>query len=383
MKTILLVFQVAVILILAACNNSNEAILAEVESVKAHWVPDSRVALFDVDAQVTSNKIFLSGETTIEEAKADLIAKLQKLKLTIVDSVKVLPARKQKWAITLISVANLREGPRHSAQLVSQAIMGTPLQVLKSEGGWSLVQSPDQYIAWVNNSSIVKMDEKAFSNWKNSKRVIVVEDCWLKDAEGNRINDLVKGCILQKEKTSGKVYLSLPDGRKGMVETKNLKDLEGWLSNVELIQDALVEQAMTFMGLPYLWGGTSSKAVDCSGFMKNIYFMNGYILARDASQQINYGQSVELKVEALEVGDLLFFGNKEKGKVTHVAMYIGDTEYIHASGRVKINSLDESRENYSEYRTASWLGAQRYIGQEKNEGLMPVSQHGWYINSIQ
>jgi len=130
--------------------------------------------------------------------------------------------------------------------------------------------------------------------------------------------------------------------------------------------------------LPYLWGGTSSKAVDCSGFVKSVYFLNGYILARDASQQINYGQKIELEIEKLQVGDLLFFGRLTPRSVTHVGMYIGNTEYIHSSGMVKINSLDSTRLNYKDYGTNCWLGAQRFINQASSEGLIPVSEHPWY-----
>ncbi|MCG8582470.1 MAG: C40 family peptidase [Bacteroidales bacterium] len=381
MKNILIALQVAVLLMVTACNRSNEVILTEVASVKKDWVPDSRVALFDVNVQFLSNQIILTGETTLEEARADLIQRLKKTGVTVIDSIKVLPMLEQKWGITSVSVANLRDEPRHAAQLVSQTIMGTPVQILKSKGGWSLIQAPDNYIAWVNNSSIVSMDEAAFSSWKSSERYIVIEDCWVLDGNGHRVSDCVKGTILQVEKTGAEANVLLPDGREGSVKANHIMKLDDWMSNIQLDQKALVEQSVTFMGLPYLWGGTSSKAVDCSGFMKNIYFMNGYILARDASQQINYGETIDLEIEALQVGDLLFFGNPEKGRVTHVAMYIGDTEYIHSSGQVKINSLDKSRENYSEYRTSSWLGAQRYIGQGVSEGLMPVSKHSWYVNA--
>jgi SH3-like domain-containing protein len=380
MKKLLIGLQFSLMLVFTACESSNDVVLNEVESVKKDWASDSRVALFDVKVQFLSDRVLLSGETTIKDAKADLLQRLQEFEIAIVDSIKVLPNQKQKWGITSISVANLRDEPRHAAQLVSQIIMGTPIQILKAKDGWSLIKSPDHYIAWVNNSSIARMDDDAFSHWKSSERCVVIEDCWLHELNGKRISDLVKGSIVAIENMADETLVSLPDGRKGVVKSENVVQFDEWLSEVQLKQDELVKQSMTFMGLPYLWGGTSSKAVDCSGFMKNIYFMSGYVLARDASQQINYGQSIELEIDSLEIGDLLFFGNKEKGKVTHVAMYIGDTEYIHASGRVKINSLDKHRTNYSEYRTVSWLGAQRYIGQKTSEGIKPVSEHSWYVN---
>lgn len=383
MRSFPLILQITVILALTACGNSHEAILAEVESVKQHWCPDSSVAIFNVDVRLKSNKVLLTGETTIKEAKTDLIKRLLALELDIVDSIIVFPDQQQKWAITSVSVANHRDRPEHAAQLVSQTIMGTPLQVLKVQDGWSLVQSPDQYIAWVNNSSMKRMNDTDFSKWKNSKRGIVMNDCWLLNDAGERVSDLVKGSIIQVDKLSENAHVLLPDGRNGVVDTKKIMLFADWVSGIHLRKDALVEQSKMFMGLPYLWGGTSSKAVDCSGFMKNIYFMSGYILARDASQQINYGHRVELKIDSLHIGDLLFFGNKNKGKVTHVAMYIGNAEYIHSSGRVKINSLDKTKDNYSAYRTVSWMGAQRYIGQQPGEGLMPVSEHNWYVNSNQ
>ncbi len=94
-------------------------------------------------------------------------------------------------------------------------------------------------------------------------------------------------------------------------------------------------------------GGFSAKAIDCSGFTSLVYLMHGIVLQRDASQQIKYGQQITLKYKykGLQSGDLLFFGRKRKNtdkmnNVTHVGMYIGDSEFIHASGRVKISSMD-------------------------------------------
>jgi len=126
------------------------------------------------------------------------------------------------------------------------------------------------------------------------------------------------------------------------------------------------------------------KGVDCSGFTRTLYFSGGIILGRDASLQFLHGDSVAVTetFEFLKPGDLIFFGHlNDRGekRITHVGMYIGDTEVIHSSGMVRINSLDPSRSNYSSYLKETLMGARRIIGAEDIKGTQWVKNHPWYM----
>ena len=387
-------FTIAILLLCVySCSKENQLLIEAnriSKCVEAKYSPDQREAVFQTSFIFEKNKLIVKGETSELIAKQALYSALEELEVRIIDSLELLPEKKllgKNWGLVTLSVVNLRVHSRHSAELVSQAIMGTPVKVLKEEDGWYQIQTPDRYIAWVDRAAIALKTEDEMEVWRNSGRIIFIPDFKLaKDIEQKEVvTDLVAGSILEIEKENQDTYnLILPDGRKIQIEKSNCEQFSGW-KNRE-IHDAtiLTRTAKQFLGRPYLWGGTSSKGVDCSGFVKSVYFMNGIILARDASLQFLHGDTIssDQGYSKLKEGDLVFFGRvkteERPMKVTHVGMYMNHGEYIHSSGRVRINSFDPKAENYNDYRSVSWLGGRRILSRIGESGITRVSEHPWY-----
>jgi hypothetical protein len=196
------------------------------------------------------------------------------------------------------------------------------------------------------------------------------------------VSDLVSGAIIsQLSETETHYEVSLPCGRRGFVQKEGCKPFSAWVNEVEATPESITRTASRFMGLPYLWGGTSSKALDCSGFTKMVYFLNGYVLERDASQQIRHGERItaENNFASLQPGDLLFYGTRNPLRVVHVGIWMGDTEVIHASGIVKQESMDPDRHNFSDYLHNTFLQEVRRItGVKLSKGIVSVKEHPWY-----
>ena len=104
-------------------------------------------------------------------------------------------------------------------------------------------------------------------------------------------------------------------------------------------KEKITENALIYLNAPYLWGGRTPLGIDCSGLTQMIYRLQGIDLPRDAYQQAKVGTTLSF-IEESEPGDLAFFDNEE-GKVIHVGIILKDNHIIHASGKVRIDRIDQ------------------------------------------
>jgi len=386
---ILLVVSVSLILTAGCKQKSTNNFKREIDSIGIVWVPDLREGIFEAELISRGLDMILKGETNIPEAKDAITGLLNKKGVIYKDSLKVLPdvsEINEPWGLVNVSVCNIRLFSSYDAEMVSQALMGSPVKILKKEGGWLLIQTPDLYLGWVDNDAIETKSIDEYEKWKSSSRVFYTAktgDIYADPSETKVISDIVAGCIVEISGSQQHGFgVKLPDGRMGFIPGDKGMNLDQLTVDTYLNPRNLVETAESFMGIPYLWGGTSSKGFDCSGFIKTVYYLNGIILTRDASQQFQYGIRIRRASfpDSLKNGDLLFFGSSGRGRprATHIGMYIGDSEFIHCSGMVRINSLDSTRANFSRFRRDSFLGVRRIIGVEYGRGIQPVLDHAWY-----
>jgi hypothetical protein len=373
-----------------ACGVKNRSQTEEIiRHFKRDEVPDKRETVFTAEAVFEKGQVILKGETDDANLKNNLLNNLQDLKIT--DEIKILPdstVGNQPFALVNVSVANFRASPGFSSELVTQALLGTPVKILKKQGGWFLIQTPDRYISWSSAGGIFPVTESELQNWQMAERVIYMgsfTQIFETGSMDNPIADVTMGGILELlEQRRNYIKVKCPAGREGFTNPENWVSFSEFRETAKPDSASIVNLAENLKGRPYLWGGTSALAMDCSGFTKTVYFMHGVILARDASLQVRHGKPVNPgdSFENLQPGDLLFFGRKaneqQTERITHVAISKGKTEYIHAAGKVEENSFNPDSEIYSEYRRNTFIRAKRVIGSEGTEGIQWIKEHPWY-----
>lgn len=291
-------------------------------------------------------------------------------------------------AVVNFSAGYLRAEPDYEAPLETQILMGTPVAVVDSSSYWRKVITPD-YTAWINVLGLAPLPEGYVAA---PKYICTAEysHVFAEPSDGAaRLSDLVLGDLLRIAadrkgaplRRKGFCRVLLPSGAAGWVPRKDVAEFSGWAAGRNPTPDNIVATALRFTGIPYLWGGNSVKGFDCSGLVKLSFFLNGVVLPRNASQQVSLGTELDVNgvpdgdFSALAPGDLLFFGSRETGRVTHVALYIGDGRIVHSSQLVRVNSLRPRDPDYYE-NAGRLLYGRRILG---TPDAAPLTGAPWYF----
>lgn len=235
-------------------------------------------------------------------------------------------------------------------RLESQLLYGEPVQVVEEKERWMRVCCLEQaspkdsrgYPGWIPTCQLTTHPEydKAWSQGPYAY-VWVPHTELTKKKTGEKVplSYMTKLPWIKTEKDE--VHVVTPDGMTGQISVDHVKVAHQL--PIATPQER-VEKAHKFLGLPYLWGGTSSHGYDCSGFMYRIFAAGGIRIPRDASVQAQYGENIPL--DQIKPGDLLFFAyEKGQGRIHHVGMYIGDNSFIHSprTGQpIKVNRLTDA-----------------------------------------
>ena len=391
------VFLLVVSLFFSACTSRSERLRVEadlvLETLHREYVPDSRIEWWDMDLIVRDDLVVLEGSLASRDIYSRVVRSMNELFPGLKIEVLLLPVEDDGRLVNALvnnSVCHLRREPSSKTELLTQSLLGTPIRILKTDHDMALIQLPDGYLGWTNHNEIHALSAEEMEAYREAGKVVFKKQYGFSycepDASSLPVSDLVLGSILTLEGESGEFYqVHYPDGREAWVLKQEFMPAEELFFS-KLGAPDLVNTALAYNGVPYLWGGSSAKNIDCSGFVSNIYYMHGIQLPRDADQQSLCGRVIceEYSSTELETGDLLFFGRKatadESERVSHVGVYLGEGEFIHAAGwrdRVSINSMDSTRENYIERYPEIFVRATRILGEE-GEGFRPLAENDYY-----
>ena len=249
---------------LVSCEEkANSKRFAEInERIEKEYAPDKRVAIYDIEIAGDRNSVRITGETDQKEALSKLKEELETHNVNVQDEVTLLPDSsigKTPYAVVNNSVANIRSSPRHSAELATQAILGTGLKILKIDGDFYRVQTPDRYIAWVDHGGVQLMTHDDYQGWTTAPKMIYLKTYGhvysSKDNELDTSGDLVLGCLLKLLDTDESYFkVAYPDGRTGFVRREEGEVYLNWLNELKPSSERLETVCPIPVGCPVSLG---------------------------------------------------------------------------------------------------------------------------------
>ena len=230
------------------------------------------------------------------------------------------------YGISTLSIIPMRDQPSDKEEMINQILFGEHFKVLEVRKKWSRIRlAHDSYEGWVCNKQWIEISK---------------EDYTQLDKEIATITTDILDIITKSEHQPIVIGSILPFYKSGHARINDkLYKFEGLITQGFVNKKKLLENALIYLNAPYLWGGRTPLGIDCSGFTQMVYRLQGVDLPRDAYQQAEVGTTLSF-IEESEVGDLAFFDDQE-GKITHVGIMLEDNHIIHASGKVRIDRIDQ------------------------------------------
>lgn len=279
-------------------------------------------------------------------------------------------AAAEKTGIITEDAVNFRSNPDTSSKIINQLSKGTKVSVVASESDWFQVSYNDA-TGWVNGNYITVRDEQISAGVVNTPVLNVRSK---PDTTSEILSKLEKGAMVEiVEKSDDWYRIFIGESRYGWIHsdyitvreervsrgTEEVQTPEDPVADADAdLRQQIVDYSKKLLGIKYVYGGSSTKGFDCSGFVSFVYNKFGMTLPR-ASRDMGKG-GIAVKKTDLKPGDLVFFDtNGGLNGINHVGIYIGSSKFIHASSslgrKVTISSLGDS------YYTKTYMRARDYL----------------------